>query len=132
MLFTLEHHALGGVGPYDFLENSPRDVWHESKHGQHDEYDPELASREHEEHLISELWLEERGQGIHVAEENNRIVEGEADEAGDKRDRVPEGRLQEQLVDDDVDDHCEGDRRHKEVVRGTPSRGTIRLTSNGL
>ena len=74
--------------------------------------------------------MEERGQGIHIAEENDRIVEGEADQAGDQRDRVPEGRLQEELVDDDVDDHCEGDRRNKEMVRGAPSRSTVGLTSN--
>lgn len=60
-----------------------------------------------------------------VPQNNDHVIEGKADKACHESYRIPEGRLQKELVYDYVDYQCEGHSRCKEVI----VRTTIRIVS---
>ena len=81
------------------------EIWDKGKQGQDCDQYPELGAGEQEPDLSIELRLEERRQRVVVTQDNDDVVEHKANEAGDCCYRVPEGCLQEQLVDNNVDDY---------------------------
>lgn len=68
------------------------------------------------EELTVELRLKEGGESRDVSKDDEEVVEAEAEEAHHGCDRVPEHRLQEQLVNDYMDNNGESRSGQEEVI----------------